>query len=119
LAIAAQCGADDVVVKLFAIFHDSKRENDDKDPAHALRGAEYAKALHKQYIPISEDRFKLLYEACAEHTDGLRSANPTIGTCWDADRLDLGRVGIVTSTKFMSTAAGKKIVSTRGELRNL
>jgi uncharacterized protein len=25
LVIAAQCGADDVIVKLFAIFHDSKR----------------------------------------------------------------------------------------------
>ena len=85
------------------------------DLAHALRGAEYAKALRKQYISISDDRFELLYKACAEHTDGLRSANPTIGTCWDADRLDLGRVGIVTSTKFMSTVAGRKLASLRGK----
>ena len=32
----------------------------------------------------------------------------TIGTCWDADRLDLGRVGIIPSSDFMSTQAGKE-----------
>ena len=32
----------------------------------------------------------------------------TIGTCWDADRLDLGRVGVIPSVDFMSTHAGKK-----------
>ena len=37
--------------------------------------------------------------------------DPTIGTCWDADRLDIGRVGIIPHERFMSTAAGKRRVS--------
>ena len=37
------------------------------------------------------------------------SEHPTIGTCWDADRLDLGRVGIVPQPKFMSTAFAKEV----------
>jgi uncharacterized protein len=32
----------------------------------------------------------------------------TIGTCWVADRLDLGRVGVIPSVDFMSTQAGKE-----------
>ena len=32
----------------------------------------------------------------------------TIGTCWDADRLDLGRVGVIPSVDFMSTQDGKE-----------
>jgi hypothetical protein len=34
--------------------------------------------------------------------------NPTIGCCWDADRLDLSRVGIEPDTELMSTDAGRR-----------
>ncbi|TML82741.1 MAG: hypothetical protein E6G09_09645, partial [Actinobacteria bacterium] len=37
---------------------------------------------------------------------GLTTTNPTIGCCWDADRLDLGRVGIEPDPELMSTIAG-------------
>ena len=43
LKIAESSGADVLVVKLFALFHDSRRENDGHDPGHGLRGAEFAK----------------------------------------------------------------------------
>jgi uncharacterized protein len=36
------------------------------------------------------------------------SEHPTIGTCWDADRLDLGRVGARPDPKYMSTEARKR-----------
>jgi uncharacterized protein len=36
----------------------------------------------------------LLMEACRGHSDGQLVADVTVMTCWDADRLDLGRVGI-------------------------
>lgn len=39
---------------------------------------------------------------------GLTTTNPTIGCCWDADRLDLGRVGIEPDPELMSTDAGRK-----------
>ena len=41
------------------------------------------------------------------HTGGGLSKDPTIGTCWDADRLTLRRVGIEPAARYMSTAAGK------------
>ena len=39
--------------------------------------------------------------------DGRVSDDPTIGTCWDADRLDLRRVAIVPKTGLMSTNPAK------------
>ena len=116
LTIARRTGADIIVVRLFAVFHDSRRVNEETDKDHGLRAAEYAKRLRKSCIPISDKRFYLLYKACADHDTVLRSADPTIGTCWDADRIDLDRVGIIPSTKFISTAAGRKIVSAGGRL---
>jgi uncharacterized protein len=51
--------------------------------------------------------FKRLYSACAHHTDGLTDGDPTVQTCWDADRLDLGRVGIIPKKKFLGTEAAR------------
>ena len=44
------------------------------------------------------------------HTGGGLSKDPTIGTCWDADRLDLPRVGVIPTPDFLSTAAAKKLL---------
>jgi len=52
---------------------------------------------------------RLLDYAIRHHVDGDVSDDPTIGTCWDADRLDLGRVGIVPDERYMSTARGKEL----------
>ncbi|MBB6018173.1 hypothetical protein HNQ04_003450 [Deinococcus radiopugnans ATCC 19172] len=32
--------------------------------------------------------------ACKHHASGQTTDEPTLGACWDADRLDLPRVGI-------------------------
>ncbi len=39
------------------------------------------------------------------HSVGEVLTNPTIQSCWDADRLDLGRVGMIPSPKFLSVEA--------------
>jgi HD superfamily phosphodiesterase len=39
LDLAATEGGDSAVVSLFALFHDSRRLNDDADPDHGSRGA--------------------------------------------------------------------------------
>jgi len=49
----------------------------------------------------------ILQEACRRHADGKLSGDATIGTCGDAARLDLGRVGTIPDPRFMSTSAGK------------
>jgi uncharacterized protein len=50
---------------------------------------------------------ELLVTACSLHTCGGVSDVLTIGTCWDADRLDLARFGIVPDPELLSTAAAR------------
>jgi uncharacterized protein len=108
LELAKACGADAEVVHMFALFHDARRENEDDDPGHGLRGAELARSMADTHlIHLNRAQFDLLHEACVHHTDGTTSTDPTIGCCWDADRLDLGRVGIEPAAKYLSTAAAR------------
>lgn len=109
LCIAAKNGADLDVVRLFSLFHDSMRMNDGWDPGHGARGAALAKDLRGVCFELCDARFDLLIHACTWHTDEQFNGEPTIGTCFDADRLDLGRVGILPSPDFMSTEAGREI----------
>jgi uncharacterized protein len=37
----------------------------------------------------------------------LTEADVTVQTCWDADRLDLGRIGIKPEPRFLCTAAAQ------------
>ena len=103
-------GAEVDVVLLFALFHDSMRLNDGHDPEHGHRGGDLARELRK-LLRLDHDQLALLQEACAGHTDGLTSADPTIGACWDADRLDLPRVGITPDAALISTDAGRLVCS--------
>jgi uncharacterized protein len=94
LAVAEQNGADREVVALFALFHDARRVNESIDPEHGLRGGELARSMRGRLVHLDDVRFELLFEACRLHTDGHTEGDPTLQACWDADRLDLGRVGI-------------------------
>ena len=107
LAVARFSGANPTVVKLFALFHDSRRVSDGSDPGHGHRGAEFARELRGEHFNISDEEFELLYYACQWHTDEIHHDDPTIGTCWDADRLDLGRVYITPKPKYLNSKAAK------------
>lgn len=113
--LAGKTGADVEVVRLFALFHDSRRVNDGHDPDHGSRGADHAMELRGSAYHLDDARFELLRLACIGHTDELHHPDPTIGTCWDADRLDLGRVGMIPDPYYMSTAFGKEIAD-RGSI---
>ncbi len=113
LELAAETGADETVVRLFAILHDACRLNDDKDPGHGPRAADMLGTLVGILLTLDPNRLALLEQAIRHHTDGKTSPDPTIGTCWDADRLDLGRVGKTPQARYMSTEAGKKLVALR------
>lgn len=116
LKIAETSGADVLVVKLFALFHDSRRENDGYDPGHGLRGAEFAKQLRAEgKFELDDDQFEKLFFACQWHTDETHHGDATIGTCWDSDRLDLGRVYIQPKAKYLNTEAGKRAAETGPE----
>lgn len=112
LLLAPRTGADIDIVRLFAIFHDSKRFDDGYDRDHGLRGAEFAKECREaKLFEIDDVRFEKLYHACKFHTHERSNDDPTISTCYDADRLDLGRVGIPLDPKKMATSFGSQIAS--------
>jgi uncharacterized protein len=95
--------ADPMVVLLFSLFHDAMRENEEDDPGHGRRGAELAQEFQGRYFLLPPEQLGLLIEACAGHTDVRFSDDPTIGVCFDADRLNLWRVGKTPEAKYLST----------------
>ena len=109
LILATRTGAKIHIVRLFAIFHDCRRLHDGWDPGHGRDGAKYAASLRGQMFNLSDEDFDLLSYACEWHTEGKHHADPTIGTCWDADRLDLGRAGMIPNPAYMSTEFGREI----------
>jgi len=116
LLIAPHSGANILVVRLFAVLHDSMRLGEGHDPEHGQRAADWARELREARrfdFFLSDAQFSILQQACIEHDKGLVSQDPTIGTCWDADRLDLLRVGIAPAARLMSTGKGKLLI--RGE----
>ena len=108
LYLARQMQADARVAELFAFLHDSRRHNDHTDPAHGERAADYALSLRQpQAFARDDSAMDLLLQACRGHSDGHVQADVTVQVCWDADRLDLGRVGITPDARYLCTSAAK------------
>jgi uncharacterized protein len=108
--LALQPGVDLLVVRLFAYFHDCKREDDHEDEFHGYRAAEFVSELYiNGTLEITQNQHYLLYAACKLHNTGVTSNDPTIGACFDADRLELTRCGINPRADLMSTPIGKRI----------
>ena len=89
-------------------LHDSKRRNDGHDPRHGARAARFAASIRGSLLDLSDGDLELLRYACEFHTDGLTEADVTVQTCWDADRLDLGRIGILPDPRRLCTPAARE-----------
>jgi uncharacterized protein len=107
--IGKRRNADLLVIELFAFLHDSCRWDDGRDPNHGERGAEFAYGMNGKFFKLNELQLDNLCFAIRHQSGGEISSNPTIQTCWDSDRLDLGRVGITPSPKFISDVASEMI----------
>jgi uncharacterized protein len=107
LALAEQTGADPEILGLFAYLHDSKRKSDGWDLEHGQRAADFVRNLAGSVLHLPDEKLDLLIYACAHHSDGLTEADVTIQTCWDADRLDLGRINIQPDPRYLCTTAAK------------
>ncbi len=94
LKLSEKTGANVKVVRYFAFLHDSCRHDDDRDPAHGHRAAELAIQIRRTHIDLEDLEFECLLAALSGHTHGTAHEDVTVATCWDADRLDLARVGI-------------------------
>jgi uncharacterized protein len=110
MRVAESNGADREVVALFALFHDSWRINESRDDGHGLRGGDLAESLRGTLIHLDNGQFDLLFQACRLHTDGLTDGNPTLQACWDADRLDLARVGIMPKPDRLCTDTARELL---------
>ena len=117
LKLASYYKIESNIFMLFALFHDSKRANDNIDPSHGSRGAKYARSLQHEFSELqelSEKEFNILEYACSSHTkidfhNSLMN-NLIANICWDADRLDIGRVGFDVNPDYLSTDYAKELV---------
>ena len=101
-------GVDLDVIELFSVFHDARRVNEAIDWGHGKRGAELAVQFRGHSFELDDSRFALLEYACKEHTAGKTQADRTVQVCWDADRLDLLRVGIRPRPSLLCTEAARQ-----------
>lgn len=108
--LASKTGANLKIVELFCLLHDTHRHDEWSDPEHGPRAADFVEKLFSQpenpfNVKLSENELGILLSALRYHTGGMpcRSNGVTIGTCWDADRLDIDRVGLYPKSKYLST----------------
>jgi uncharacterized protein len=109
LRLLDSTAADSEVVELFAYLHDSQRQDDGWDREHGHRAAEFVTSLQGSLLVLPQPKLQQLAYACAYHSDGLTEADITVQTCWDADRLDLGRINIKPEPRYLCTAAAKDV----------
>jgi uncharacterized protein len=79
------------------------RINEGVDDGHGRRGSELARDLRGVVYELDDEAFGLLIKACDLHTEGYLDGDVTLRTCWDADRLDLGRVRITPRVEKLCT----------------
>jgi len=113
--LALYTEADVEVVRRFALFHDSQRYNEEKDVGHGQRAADRARQFCAD--ELTPEQMHLLYLACAGHESGMTSSDPTIGTCWDADRLDVDRLDKLPWMSLISTELGGQVAQMSREER--
>lgn len=103
LRLAADTGASLEIVELFAFLHDSCRLADEGDPVHGARAAAFVADINDRVLGLAPSALTQLMTACEGHSRGRSHDDPTIATCWDADRLDLARIGIRPNPHLLCT----------------
>ena len=101
--IAGKTGADLAVVEHFALLHDVKRYDEGRDIDHGGRAAEFANNLAGDWVHLDRAQLLKLTETIRFHSKGRLSRDPTVQACWDADRLDLGRIGDRPDPNYLGT----------------
>ena len=128
-----------LAIALFGWTHDLARTDDAGGNVHAYDGAKYVQVvtdnLFRDFPNTTLDVVKV---AIRYHSDGMNTEEAihelaitehsnwsresvlnVIGCCWDADRLDLLRLGIVPNESKMSTACWKNILPLAAKLNKM
>ena len=95
------------VVELFSLLHDTQRRNENYDPEHGMRAAQFAQTLRGSWFDVTDTEMELLSEALLHHSEGYTDGDVTVRVCWDADLLDLGRIGIEPRPDKLCTASAR------------
>ena len=109
LKLAEGTDANIAVIRLFALFHDACRLHDGSDRDHGPRGAELAARWRDKYFTLPDKAFDQLTYACKWHTKKRLCDDLTIAICWDADRLDLTRIGATVNPYFLNTEQARQL----------
>jgi uncharacterized protein len=110
LILAEKTGADQDLVELFAVLHDSQRKHEALDKRHGPRSAVYAKSLNGKFFQLTENQLDLLTFAITHHTNMRHHDDITVQSCWDADRLDIGRILFMKpNPKYFNTDYAKTL----------
>ena len=89
-------GADIDVIMVFAYLHDSERVNNACDDEHGPRAAKLIDTIrHTELKDLNDEQIAKLKRACELHTIQHRTGDLTIDICFDSDRLDFYRVGLL------------------------
>ena len=92
----------------FAVLHDCRRETDDWDPEHGDRAARVAIRSRPLRRLIGAEGREIVAEACRLHERGLtRPGSLTIGACWDADRVNLVRLGFRLDPRYFTVLSSE------------
>lgn len=92
-------------IKGFAYWHDVMRANGTSDPEHGKRVADAIERGREMPRLAQTDIDRLIF-ACEHHSTMLRSDDPLIDICFDADRLDLMMIGDKPDPAMMATDIG-------------
>jgi len=109
--LADALGEDVESAVVMGFLHDSARRDDRGGPGHAHDSAVLARRLLGRFYPdMDADR---ICDAIERHADGETTADPLTACLWDADRLELKRLGRTIDTDLLSTEAAKRLARIR------
>jgi hypothetical protein len=67
--------------------------------------------MNGRYFKLDGLELDVLCHAMTHHSNGAVNADPTVQTCWDADSLGLGRVGVMPAARHRSLESATHIES--------
>jgi len=119
LELAEHYNLNPKLFKYFAYLHDSCRENEDYDPDHGPRAAEYIESI-KDLIDLCRAERWMLQSACSLHTIAKPWDNNKYTlfekACFDADRSDIGRITFKVDPKYLFTQKGKELFTEKDNM---
>lgn len=104
-------GIDPLPGVVFGWVHDSQRWDENSDPLHGPRAAQFVRdnaGPGELFGFLPEHTVQEIATACELHSDGMTEGSRILQACWDADRLDLWRVGVQPDPDCLCTDWAKQ-----------